>query len=140
MPDKHLAVIIIGEHGNLGLWPAHGEHPAGRDHLPDPRAWPPADLPDPGPRRVRAVQLAVVSERLTDLLTDRNGRRAELTVPSGSVQPRHLTELHSAAGAGLPAPLAEVIRRSAEPFIQLIVDLGVPRMAFGRTCLIGDAA
>ena len=30
--------------------------------------------------------------------------------------------------------------RSAEPFVQVIVDLEVPRMAFGRTCLIGDAA
>jgi FAD-dependent urate hydroxylase len=24
VPDKHVAVIIIGEHGNLGLWPAGG--------------------------------------------------------------------------------------------------------------------
>lgn len=79
-------------------------------------------------------------DQLTDLLTDRNDRRAELTVPPGSVQLRHLEDLHSAADTELPAPLAEVVRRSAEPFIQVIVDLEVPRMAFGRTCLIGDAA
>ena len=79
-------------------------------------------------------------DHLTDLLTDRNGFRAELTVPPGSVQTRHLEELQSAADTELPAPLAELIRRSAEPFIQVIVDLEVPRMAFGRTCLIGDAA
>jgi 2,6-dihydroxypyridine 3-monooxygenase len=77
---------------------------------------------------------------LADLLTDRNGVRAELTVPPGSVQPRHLAALHRAADTELPAPLAEVIQRSTEPFIQVIVDLEVPRMAFGRTCLIGDAA
>jgi 2,6-dihydroxypyridine 3-monooxygenase len=77
---------------------------------------------------------------LADLLTDRNGVRAELTVPPGSVQTRHLEELHSAADTELPAPLAELVARSAEPFIQVIVDLEVPRMAFGRTCLIGDAA
>jgi 2,6-dihydroxypyridine 3-monooxygenase len=77
---------------------------------------------------------------LDDLLTDRNGFRAELTVPPGSVQTRHLAELHSAAENELPALLAELVQRSAEPFIQVIVDLGVPRMAFGRTCLIGDAA
>jgi 2,6-dihydroxypyridine 3-monooxygenase len=77
---------------------------------------------------------------LTELLTDRNGSTAELTVPPGSVQTRHLTELHSAADTELPAALAEVVRRSAEPFIQVIVDLEVPRMAFGRSCLIGDAA
>jgi 2,6-dihydroxypyridine 3-monooxygenase len=78
--------------------------------------------------------------RLTDLLTDRNGFTAELTVPPGSVQSRHVEQLHSAADADLPAPLAEVVQRTAEPFIQVIVDLEVPRMAFGRSCLIGDAA
>ena len=30
--------------------------------------------------------------------------------------------------------------RTAEPFVQPIVDLEVPRMAFGRACLLGDAA
>jgi 2,6-dihydroxypyridine 3-monooxygenase len=79
-------------------------------------------------------------KHFTDLLTDRYGCTAELTVPPGSVQTRHLAEVRSAADAELPAPLAELVRRSAEPFIQVIVDVEVPRMAFGRTCLIGDAA
>jgi 2,6-dihydroxypyridine 3-monooxygenase len=79
-------------------------------------------------------------ERLTDLLTDRNGVRAELTVPPGSVQTRHVEQLYAAADADLPAPFAEVIQQTAEPFIQVIVDLEVPRMVFGRSCLIGDAA
>jgi 2,6-dihydroxypyridine 3-monooxygenase len=77
---------------------------------------------------------------LTDLLTDRNGVTAELTVPPGSVQKRHVEQLYSAADTQLPAPLAEVVQRTAEPFIQVIVDLEVPRMAFGRSCLMGDAA
>jgi 2,6-dihydroxypyridine 3-monooxygenase len=77
---------------------------------------------------------------LADLLTDRNGLRAELSVPPGSIQPRHLEALHCDADAELPAPLAELVQRSTEPFIQVIVDLEVPGMAFGRTCLIGDAA
>ena len=84
-------------------------------------------------------QNIAAGDRLTDLLTDRNGVRAELAVPAGSVQTRHVEQLHSSA-ADLPAPLAEVIQRTAEPFIQVIVDLEVPRMAFGRSCLIGDAA
>ena len=78
-------------------------------------------------------------DRLTDLLTDRNGVRAELTVPPGLVQTRHVDQLYAVA-ADLPSPLAEVIQQTAEPFIQVIVDLEVPRMAFGRSCLIGDAA
>jgi 2,6-dihydroxypyridine 3-monooxygenase len=79
-------------------------------------------------------------DRLNDLLTDRNGLRAELTVPPGSVQTKHLEALHSAADTELPSAIAELVQRSAEPFVQVIVDLEVPRMAFGRSCLIGDAA
>jgi 2,6-dihydroxypyridine 3-monooxygenase len=79
-------------------------------------------------------------DQLTDLLTDRNGLQAEMTVPPGLVQTKHLDELHSAADTELPAPLTELVQRSAEPFVQVIVDLGVSRIAFGRTCLIGDAA
>ena len=79
-------------------------------------------------------------EHLDDLLTDRNGRTAELTVPPGSVQTKHLEALHSAADTELPPPLTELVQRTAEPFIQVIVDLEVPQMAFGRSCLIGDAA
>jgi 2,6-dihydroxypyridine 3-monooxygenase len=79
-------------------------------------------------------------DHLTDLLTDRHGSRAELTVPPGSVQTKHIEALHSAAGAELPSAIAEVVQRTAEPFVQVIVDLEVPQMAFGRSCLIGDAA
>jgi 2,6-dihydroxypyridine 3-monooxygenase len=79
-------------------------------------------------------------DRLTELLTDRNGVRAELTVPPGLVQNSQVEQLYSAADADLPAPLAEVIQQTAEPFIQVIVDLEVSRMAVGRCCLIGDAA
>jgi 2,6-dihydroxypyridine 3-monooxygenase len=81
-----------------------------------------------------------LGDQLTDLLTDRNGVRAEVTVAPGSVQGRHVEQLYSAADADLPAPLAEVVQQTADPFIQVIVDLEVSRMAFGRCCLIGDAA
>jgi 2,6-dihydroxypyridine 3-monooxygenase len=76
---------------------------------------------------------------LADLLTDRDGVRAELTVPPGSVAARHVEKLYAAA-TDLPSPLAEVIHQTAKPFIQVIVDLEVPQMAFGRCCLVGDAA
>jgi 2,6-dihydroxypyridine 3-monooxygenase len=79
-------------------------------------------------------------DRLTDLLTDRDGFSAELSVPAGAVQTRHIEQLHSAADDDLPAPLAELVQQTADPFIQVIVDLEVPRMAFERCCLIGDAA
>ena len=40
----------------------------------------------------------------------------------------------------LSAPLAEMVVRTPQPFVQTIVDVEVPRMVFGRVCLIGDAA
>lgn len=99
----------------------------------------------PGPRGSALFnwlwyQNIAAGEQLTDLLTDRNGFSAQLTVPPGSVQPRHVAQLYSAAETQLPAPLAEIVQQTTEPFIQVIVDLEVPRMAFGRSCLIGDAA
>jgi 2,6-dihydroxypyridine 3-monooxygenase len=48
--------------------------------------------------------------------------------------------MRRAADDVLAAPVAEVVTGLAEPFVQAIYDLGVPRMAFGRACLIGDAA
>jgi 2,6-dihydroxypyridine 3-monooxygenase len=76
---------------------------------------------------------------LADLMTDRNGRAQTLSVSTGLVQQRHVDALMEAA-AGLPAPLAEMVKATRNPFIQAIYDVEVPRMAFGRTCLVGDAA
>ena len=55
-------------------------------------------------------------DHLNDLLTERNGLRAELTVPPGSVKTKHLEALHSAADNELPSAIAELVQRSAEPF------------------------
>jgi 2,6-dihydroxypyridine 3-monooxygenase len=33
-----------------------------------------------------------------------------------------------------------VVTAVPEPFVQVVYDIAVPRMAFGRACLIGDAA
>jgi 2,6-dihydroxypyridine 3-monooxygenase len=32
-----------------------------------------------------------------------------------------------------------VVQRAREPFVQVVYDVEIDRMAFGRTCLIGDA-
>jgi 2,6-dihydroxypyridine 3-monooxygenase len=63
-----------------------------------------------------------------------------ISVPPPLVAQRFVDELRSEAAALLPAPVAEVVQRSPEPFIQVIVDVEVERMAFGTACLIGDAA
>jgi 2,6-dihydroxypyridine 3-monooxygenase len=75
-----------------------------------------------------------------EFLVDRDGNRLVASVPPGFVQDRFLEELRRDASDRLPGPLAEALLRTAQPFVQVIVDVGVDRMAFGRTCLIGDAA
>ncbi|HYM57876.1 MAG TPA: FAD binding domain-containing protein [Solirubrobacteraceae bacterium] len=79
-------------------------------------------------------------EPLDGLLTDREGVRRSASVPPGHVQERHLASLRADAAARLPGPLAEVVAATDHPFVQTVFDVEVPRMAFGRVCLIGDAA
>jgi 2,6-dihydroxypyridine 3-monooxygenase len=77
---------------------------------------------------------------LDRLLTGTDGVRRELSVPPGLMAPEHVAELRTHAAARLPAPLAEVVGAIAEPFVQVIFDIEIERMAFGRVCLVGDAA
>jgi 2,6-dihydroxypyridine 3-monooxygenase len=77
---------------------------------------------------------------LAELMVDRHGRRRSVSLPPGAVQLRFVEEVRAFATASMAAPIAEVVCRSAEPFVQVIFDVEVPSMAFGRVCLIGDAA
>ncbi|MGH7862646.1 MAG: FAD-dependent monooxygenase [Candidatus Dormibacteraceae bacterium] len=76
---------------------------------------------------------------LDDLMTDQSGSVHQLSLPPGALREVHLQEFRRAAQS-LPSRLAEIVLRTAQPFLQPIVDVEVPRMAVGRTCLIGDAA
>ncbi len=77
---------------------------------------------------------------LDDLMTDRRGVRRNLSLPPGAARPAHLDELRATAASQLAPPLAEVVERTERPFLQVIFDVEVERMAFGRVCLLGDAA
>ena len=77
---------------------------------------------------------------LDDLMTDRDGVHRDITLPPGAARQAHLDELRAVAAARLAPQLAEVVQRSRLPFVQVIFDIEVDRMAFGRICLIGDAA
>lgn len=77
---------------------------------------------------------------LEDLLTDRSGRRRAVSLPPGTAREEVLAELRGSAQQLLPPPLAEVVLAPGEPFVQVILDIDVPRMAFGRVCVVGDAA
>jgi 2,6-dihydroxypyridine 3-monooxygenase len=77
---------------------------------------------------------------LDDLMTDRKGVLREASLAPGAVEDRHVRALFALAESSLPGSIAEVVIGSEEPFVQVVFDVEVPRMAFGRVCLIGDAA
>jgi 2,6-dihydroxypyridine 3-monooxygenase len=79
-------------------------------------------------------------EELDDLMTGRDGVRRDITLPPGVASAAHLRELRDTAAARLAPQLAEVVHRTEHPFVQVIFDIEVERMAFGRVCLTGDAA
>jgi 2,6-dihydroxypyridine 3-monooxygenase len=77
---------------------------------------------------------------LDDLMTDRDGVRRDITLPPGAAREAHLRELRAVAAAQLAPQFVEVVQRTKLPFVQVIFDIEVDQMAFGRVCLIGDAA
>ena len=77
---------------------------------------------------------------LDDLMTDNGGTLREVSMPPGSVSARHVDEMRAVAAARLPGPIADVVCGSEQPFVQVIYDLAISDMAFGRSCLLGDAA
>jgi 2,6-dihydroxypyridine 3-monooxygenase len=79
-------------------------------------------------------------DELDDLMTDREGVRHDLSLPPGAAREPHLGALRAAASERLAGQLAEVVHHTERPFVQVIFDIEVDRMAFGHVCLIGDAA
>jgi len=77
---------------------------------------------------------------LDDLLTDNTGQRREISLPPGATSERHIAEMRATAAARLPEPMANVVLAIEQLFLQVIYDIEIPHMAFGRVCLVGDAA
>ena len=77
---------------------------------------------------------------LDDLMTDRFGRRQALSLPPGTVRAGHVAWAREFADIHMAPAIAEIVHKCPEPFVQVIYDIDVPRMVFGRVALIGDAA
>lgn len=77
---------------------------------------------------------------LVRLLTDRHGVPHEASVSAGMVPTELITEVHALAAREVHPRFVELVQQTRELFIQAIIDVVVPRMAFGRVCLLGDAA
>jgi 2,6-dihydroxypyridine 3-monooxygenase len=98
--------------------------------------------PAPGDRLVNFVWYVNVAEgeELEELKTGRDGIRRAVSLPPGAATGQAVTAMRQAAEAELARTITEVVTGVAEPFVQVVYDIAVPRMAFGRACLIGDAA
>ncbi len=96
----------------------------------------------PGKRRFNWVWYVNYDEatELPHILTDKNGRQRDYSIPPGLLALDVEQEMRSYANAVLAPPFQKLIAATQEPFVQAILDLGVPQMTFGRVALIGDAA
>ena len=96
----------------------------------------------PGDRLINVVWYVNVpaGTQLDGLMTGRDGILRAVSLPPGAATDQAVTAMRRAAADTLAPPIAEIVTGMTEPFVQAIYDLGVPRMAFGRACLIGDAA
>jgi 2,6-dihydroxypyridine 3-monooxygenase len=96
----------------------------------------------PGERLINIVWYRnyLAGDDLDDLLLDQQGTRREVSVPPGGLRDEHVAEARAMAAARLPGPIAEVVLAVENLFVQVVFDLEVPRMAFERACILGDAA
>lgn len=130
-PDTHAAIFgkfafCLPPHEQILGYPVAGE----------------GNSTEPGRRRYNFVWYRATREddQLPDLLTDATGKVWAHGIPPGLIRPDVLADMESAATDLLAPPFAEVVARTPQPLFQPIYDLTVPRMAFGRIALLGDAA
>ncbi len=79
-------------------------------------------------------------DELAKLLTDKNGIRREYTMPAGYLSDKNRQELNALADVELPAILNNRVHQTTNPFVQVVLDMAVPRMYKGRVVVLGDAA
>ncbi|WP_414623754.1 FAD binding domain-containing protein [Calothrix sp. CCY 0018] len=96
----------------------------------------------PGERRFNWVWYVNYDEatELPRVLTDKNGKRRDYSIPPGMMANDIDLEMRQYAERVLVPPFQKLIAATKEPFVQAILDLGVPNMAFERVVLVGDAA
>jgi len=77
---------------------------------------------------------------LKDLMTDADGNYFALGIAPNKVAWQHLAIARQAARHLLAPQFAEMLEKTAQPFLQPIYDCVSPQMTFGRVALMGDAA
>ena len=83
---------------------------------------------------------AATPAELALLLTDADGVHHPLGIPPNKVAWRQIAAMRAAARSLLAPQFAEIIEKTAQPFLQPIFDVNSSQIAFGRVLLMGDAA
>ncbi|MDF5706584.1 MAG: FAD binding domain-containing protein [Nostoc sp. S4] len=96
----------------------------------------------PGERRFNWVWYVNYDQKteLPRILTDKHNKQRDYSIPPGMMAVGVEDQMRSYANRVLVTPFQKLIAATKEPFVQAILDLGVPQMAFGRMALLGDAA
>ena len=76
-----------------------------------------------------------------ELMTDVEGHRHHTTLPAGTMRPHIWEQQKDYARKILPPQFAELVAKTARPFVQGITDVLAPRNSFfdGKVLLVGDA-
>lgn len=95
-----------------------------------------------GKRRYNFVwyRPAPAPDALTALLTDADGQCYPLGIPPNKVAWRNIAAMREAAQQLLAPQFAEMMQKTAQPFLQPIYDISSQQIAFDRVLLMGDAA
>lgn len=97
--------------------------------------------PTPGKRRLNWVwYVHAGQDDLDRLLVDRNGHRHHASLPQGLAPESAVRDLCARAKREVHPLMAELVEATPDPFVQTIIDVGVPQTLFGRVLLLGDAA
>jgi 2-polyprenyl-6-methoxyphenol hydroxylase-like FAD-dependent oxidoreductase len=96
----------------------------------------------PGHRRYYFIWYRPTADdtALADLHTDAEGRNHGMSIPPPLIRPEFLAEVREQASKQFAPELAAVVGAVPQLLLQAITDLETPRLVFGRTALIGDAA
>ncbi len=94
-----------------------------------------------GQRRYNYVWYRPASEAvLKELMTDADGNYFPQGIAPNKVAWQHVASARQAARDLLAPQFAEMLEKTAQPFLQPIYDCASPQMTFGRVALMGDAA
>ncbi|KAI0836900.1 FAD/NAD(P)-binding domain-containing protein [Hypoxylon sp. FL0890] len=99
---------------------------------------------EPGQRLINFVYYTNFPEgspELEEIMTDKDGRRRQITVPPGVMNPNAWEKQRKLARERLPPQFAEIVCGTKKPFVQAVTDVLTPQNEYlnGKVVLIGDA-